>query len=62
MTFKEIIAKEGGKYIFSCICRAFWVCKEQIAYSIFISRTYKAVNKFIKNCNQAVVFVVFSGI
>jgi hypothetical protein len=59
MTIKEIIAKEEGKYIFSYKQGAFWVCYEQSAYLFCLSRTYKPVKKFIKNCNQEVVTIGF---
>ena len=59
MRIKDKLAKEDGKHIYCYKQGAFWVCYEQSAYIVNLSKGYKPTKKFIKNIAQEVVTIGF---
>ncbi|MDC1464770.1 hypothetical protein N8387_03675 [Polaribacter sp.] len=54
MSIKEKLAKEDGTHIYCYKQGAFWVCYEQSAYIVSLSKAYKPSKKWIKNIAQEV--------
>jgi hypothetical protein len=59
MSIKEKLAKEDGTHIYCYKQGAFWVCYEQSAYIVSLSKAYKPSKKWIKNIAQEVVTIGF---
>jgi hypothetical protein len=59
MSIKEKLAKEDGMHIYCYQQGAFWVCYEQSAYIVSLSKAYKPSKKWIKNRAQEVVTIGF---
>jgi hypothetical protein len=59
MSIKEKLAKEDGMHIYCYQQGAFWVCYEQSAYILSLSKAYKPSKKWIKNRAQEVVTIGF---
>ena len=59
MSIKEKLAKEDGTHIYCYKKGAFWVCYQQSAYIVNLSKGYKPTKKWIKNIAQEVVTIGF---